>query len=259
MSRFPEDPKAAFHLQGHHGQALLLHGFTGTPYEVRPLAEVFHDLGFSVWAPLLPGHGDDGAAINRTTFQGWQQAVNTTFQRMRGPGPKWVAGVSMGGLLATCLAARENLDALVLIAPAFELFPEGKAAVALSFLGAHKIMPTIPKAEQGGDIVDKEAQIFNPNTPEIPIRGLQELEKLRQRALKVLPKIKAPVFIAHGEKDRTIPPRASVHASQALRRSKEVIVHRFPISGHVLPIDLEHKKVQQALRLFVTSQNGVSK
>ena len=117
----------------------------------------------------------------------------------------------------------------------------------------HKNCPPSPK-EQGGDIVDKEAQIFNPNTPEILIRGLQELEKLRQRALKALPKIKAPVLIAHGEKDRTIPPRASIHASQQCV-AQEVILHPISISGHVLPIDLEHKEVQKALRLFITSQN----
>ena len=256
MSLFPQDPKSPFHLQGQHGKALLLHGFTGTPYEVRPLAEVFEQLGYSVWAPLLPGHGDDGAAINRTTSQSWQQAVNTVFAQMSGPGPTVVAGVSMGGLLATLLASQKTVDALILIAPAFELFPEGKTAIALSFLGAHKIIPTIPKSEQGGDIVDKEAQIFNPNTPEIPIRGLQELEKLRREAHQVLPLIQTPVFIAHGEKDRTIPPRSSIQISERFSAAQEVVLHRFPDSGHVLPIDLEHQEVQHALRIFMTSQFG---
>ena len=62
--RFPEDLKAPFAFAGKRGQALLIHGFTGIPNEVRPLAEVFGGLGFSVIAPLLPGHGLDGAAIN---------------------------------------------------------------------------------------------------------------------------------------------------------------------------------------------------
>ena len=36
---------------------LVLHGFTGNPGSMRPLAEAFADAGFSVELPLLPGHG----------------------------------------------------------------------------------------------------------------------------------------------------------------------------------------------------------
>lgn len=258
LSLFPKNPKAAFHLQGSKGQALLLHGFTGTPYEVRPLAEVFNEQGYAVWAPLLPGHGGDGAAINNTTLEQWHLAVMSTYQEMAGEGPQVVAGVSMGGLLATLLAAQKKLNALVLIAPAFELFPTGKAAISLSFMGAHHLLPTLRKAEQGGDIVDKSAQIFNPNTPEIPIRGLQELEKVRQLALKALPKITVPVFLAHGEKDRTIPPQTSVDISLKLIHAPETVLHRFPCSGHVLPIDLEQQELQNALRHFLKNLTEIS-
>ena len=36
---------------------LVLHGFTGSPVSMRPLAEVFADAGFAVELPRLPGHG----------------------------------------------------------------------------------------------------------------------------------------------------------------------------------------------------------
>lgn len=251
LSLFPSDPKAAFHLKGTQGQALLLHGFTGTPYEVRPLAEVFHEKGYAIWAPLLPGHGSDGAAINNTTMEQWYQAIMSCYEEMNEVGPKIVAGVSMGGLLATLLAAQKNIDALILIAPAFELFTSGKTAIGLSFMGAHHLLPTLRKTEQGGDIVDKSAQLFNPNTPEIPIRGLQELEKVRQLALKALPQITMPVFLAHGEKDRTIPPQTSVDISLKLIHAPETVLHRYPRSGHVLPIDLEQRQLQKALHAFL--------
>ena len=84
----------------------------------------------------------------------------------------------MGGLLATLLAAERPVDALVLVAPAFDLFAEGKMGVTLSRMGVHKIFPTLPKAEKGGDLVDKTAQQQNPNNDDIPMRALQELKKL---------------------------------------------------------------------------------
>ena len=40
------------------GDAVLcIHGLTGTPYEVRPLAEALADRGLRARGPLLAGHG----------------------------------------------------------------------------------------------------------------------------------------------------------------------------------------------------------
>src|SRR5665213_3910315 len=36
---------------------LVLHGFTGNPYSMRPLAERCAKAGYSVELPRLPGHG----------------------------------------------------------------------------------------------------------------------------------------------------------------------------------------------------------
>lgn len=251
---FPTDLTAPFRCDGTQGRALLIHGFTGIPNEVRPIAAVFREFDFAIEAPLLPGHGADGAAINKTKAGDWHRAVEEAARRLPGNGPLVVAGVSMGGLLATCLAARKPVDALMLIAPAFELYADGKLGVKLSQMGAHQLIPVLEKKEKGGDLVDIEAQRNNPNTSEIPIRALQDLEKVRQRALKALARIKVPVFIAHGEQDRTIPARASLDASLKLRNAPEVLTHRFPASGHVLPLDLEQKELQRALRLFVQDQ-----
>ena len=100
-------------------------------------------------------------------------------------------------------------------------------------------------------MVDADAQQNNPNTSEIPIRALQELEQLRLLALQALAEIRVPVFIAHGEKDRTIPARASIDISTKLYQAPEVICHRFPASGHVLPLDLEQQSFKHALQLFM--------
>ena len=248
---FPEDLKAPFHFHGEEGSALLIHGFTGIPNEVRPMAEVFDEFGFAIRAPLLPGHGKDGAAINATNHHQWSTAVKHALEALPAQRPTVIAGVSMGGLLATCLAATLPADALVLIAPAFELYPDGKLGIALSKMGAHNLMPVLAKAEKGGDMVDNAAQQNNPNTSEIPIRALQELDQLRHLAIDALPQIRIPVFIAHGEKDRTIPARISLEVSEQLSQAPEVVHHRFPASGHVLPLDLEQQSFKQASRLFV--------
>ena len=47
-----------FLLEGNNGKAvLLLHGYTGTTAEMRPLGNHLHSLGYTVLCPRLPGHG----------------------------------------------------------------------------------------------------------------------------------------------------------------------------------------------------------
>ena len=57
--------KSPIFIPGKGPAALCLHGFTGTPYEVAPLARALAAAGFAVSAPLLAGHGDSPAALEK--------------------------------------------------------------------------------------------------------------------------------------------------------------------------------------------------
>src|SRR3569833_2186315 len=53
------------HVAGSNGAAvLLIHGCGDTPQTLRHLAEAFANRGYSVEAPLLPGHGRDLEAFD---------------------------------------------------------------------------------------------------------------------------------------------------------------------------------------------------
>src|SRR4029077_21197105 len=76
---------------------LLLHGLTGTPYEMRDLGEALAAAGVSVSCPLLPGHGTDVRDLARTTWRDWEAAALAEFDAL-GPksGSRFVCGLSMG-------------------------------------------------------------------------------------------------------------------------------------------------------------------
>ena len=46
-------------LKGGENACLLIHGLTGSPSEMAYLAERLNTAGYTVKAPLLPGHGTD--------------------------------------------------------------------------------------------------------------------------------------------------------------------------------------------------------
>ncbi|MBW2258692.1 MAG: esterase, partial [Deltaproteobacteria bacterium] len=68
MTRPAPDP---FLLPGGPVGVLLIHGFTGAPAEMRPIAEPLHAAGCTVSGPLLPGHGTRWQDMNRCRWQAW--------------------------------------------------------------------------------------------------------------------------------------------------------------------------------------------
>ena len=57
---------------------LLIHGFTGSPWDLRPLGEALLARGFHVKAPLLPGHGTRWQDCNDSTHDRWSATVTET-------------------------------------------------------------------------------------------------------------------------------------------------------------------------------------
>ncbi len=98
---------------------LVLHGYTGNPLSMRPLAELIAQQGYTVELPLLPGHGTSVADLSTKGWTDWFAAMEEVYDDLRERCDRVVAvGLSMGGALATFLAERhEELAGLVLINP----------------------------------------------------------------------------------------------------------------------------------------------
>src|SRR6266542_836760 len=114
----------AFAFEGGAVGCLLLHGFTGTPCEMRPLGERLAERGYTVRAPLLPGHGTRVEDLAPTTWEDWYASALASWQELGAETvARVVAGLSMGALLALHLAhARPHeVSALAALAPALEL------------------------------------------------------------------------------------------------------------------------------------------
>ncbi len=96
------------HTSGSHG-VLVLHGFTGNPQSMRPLAEAVAAAGFTVDLPLLPGHGTAVDDMIPTRWEDWSAAAEAAYQALAERCTKVaVTGLSMGGTLSCWLAARHS-------------------------------------------------------------------------------------------------------------------------------------------------------
>jgi len=85
---------------------LLLHGFGDTPQTLSLLALRLHKAGYSVLAPLLPGHGRSLREFTKSNADQWIAAATSSLRELRSRSSDTsIVGLSMGGALAVLLAA----------------------------------------------------------------------------------------------------------------------------------------------------------
>src|SRR5262249_1806460 len=120
LPSLPRVSKKGFVLRGLGPQFLLLHGYTGTPYDLRPLGDFLHKQGFHVSAPLLKGHGQKPELLFKVHADDWLKEASDVLQSFDKKRPIIIAGLSMGALIGLALL-QEKIDALILCSPALYL------------------------------------------------------------------------------------------------------------------------------------------
>src|SRR6185436_14261402 len=177
--------KTALFVKGGPRGVLCLHGFTGTPFEVRPLAEALAGRGYTVVAPVLAGHCGTIDELACTGWPDWLASANDALDELlrTATGPVAVAGFSLGGLLSLRLARTRPADvaALAIVAAPLRLRPYQVNAVrALCRLPAllrRGPLAVLPKFG-GYDVTDTEMKRRNPGLSGMPIAGINSLIEL---------------------------------------------------------------------------------
>lgn len=181
---------------------LCIHGFTGAPYEVEPLVEYLSertDWKFSV--PTLPGHGET-LSLQGIGYQEWIDHAEAELQKlMQTCDAVYVIGFSMGGLIASFLAAKYPVDKLVLLsAAAYYLNLRQMAAELKSF-----VLDSFR-----GNLADNELfQRYLRKIKETPITATLQFRRLVSFIKPFLPQIEVPTLIAQGECDGIVPPKSA--------------------------------------------------
>ncbi|HTC85081.1 MAG TPA: alpha/beta fold hydrolase, partial [Candidatus Acidoferrum sp.] len=101
---------------------LVVHGYTGSPGSLRQLAQAFAGAGFAVELPLLPGHGTAVEDLVPTRFEDWAGVAEAAYLDLAARSRRVVvAGLSMGGFLATWLYRRHpEIAGLIVVNPMIE-------------------------------------------------------------------------------------------------------------------------------------------
>lgn len=244
----------AFEVAGGRVGVLLIHGFTGSVAETRPMGAYLAERGLTVHCPLLPGHGTEPEDLTRISWQVWADEVESALHELQTRCDSvFVGGLSLGSLLTLWLGARHpDLAGLIAMAPAISvqnrLIP---ATLLLRYL--FKYNPLGPMGED--DLGDPQGVERVWCYDETPLWGASQVYLLQRRVRRALPQIQLPILIVQGRRDMHLDPRAAqlLHDSVASTDRTVVWMER---SGHNLLIDGERESVWELSYAWMMDRAG---
>jgi carboxylesterase len=250
-----------FFLPGAGASALLVHGLTGTPYEMRYLGERLSAAGVRVFAVRLAGHAGTPEELGATDHNAWYESVVDGVQRLRAYGdPIVVVGLSAGGVLAARLAVDqgEALSGVVMLAPAFYL-PFWQRA-ALAGLGVKKLRALAStiylRSTAGADIHDAAARQVHPSAHLMPLSAALSLRELSALVRPRLGRLTQPTMLIHSRRDHTCPFEKNVEYVMANLGSARKRLVALDESYHVITVDTEKERVASEVLGFIRELFG---
>ena len=234
-----------FSHRGGPSGVLVLHGFTGNPQSLRPLAERLAAAGLSVELPLLPGHGTAVEDMVPTRWADWSAAAEVAYRSLADRCQDVaVAALSMGGTLACRLAEREpGIRALVLVNPMVEPPAESYREVLRGLLEAGtEVAPGI-----GSDIAKPGvSELAYPGSPLAPALSL--FEGVDEVAAG-LADIRCPVLLFSSRQDHVVPSSSGdLLAGAVAGPVTRVWLER---SYHVATLDFDASEIEERTLAFL--------
>ncbi|MFW6074590.1 MAG: alpha/beta hydrolase [Chloroflexota bacterium] len=230
---------------------LLIHGFMGTPAEMRPFGHALADAGFTAAGMLQPGFGPDIAWLASLTAEQWIEAALAAFDRLAAE-HEWtsIVGYSMGAPVALQVAAARRVERLVLIAPLWKLLggdPKLKLLPLVRRL-VKRVQPFKPDDLADPDVQNyiassfPEVDLSEPRNREfiaeqmtLPTATIDEVRKLAARAPQCIREIVAtPTLVIQGISDQSV---RAAHTRRLLQEFSGPLTYIQIPGDHLLTMD----------------------
>ena len=230
-----------------HG-ILLIHGFTATPGTMNPLGRALAEkTGYTVAAPLLPGHGRTPEDMAKTRWHDWLRGAQHAFDKLsRQCKDVSVVGLSMGGALTLLLAETRPVRRAVPIAAALSAYNE-------KIICANALWPVwrfFTEPEKEHEVMPDFLYEYNDTYDKTPVHCLADLNRLMRLARQGLPRIHCPIMNVRAGKDRTIHPRSTGWIMTEVSSRKKVLLE-LPRSPHVCTLGPERELLFEETAKFL--------
>lgn len=221
---------------------LCLHGFTGSPWELEPLANRLKQKHhWLVYTPLLPGH-EAIEQLKEASYKSWILKADIALQEMLHRCEKvYVIGFSMGGMLATYLAARYPIEKLVLLGAAAEYINAGQLVKDMTHLVEYSIK---------GRMKEHPYYLFIHDKIKTPVRAIVQFQKLVKTITPFIHTVKIPVFIGQGVEDGIVPKKSAIFIYEEMNQTVRQL-YLYQESKHFLLYGKNKEQVMRDVETFL--------
>jgi len=217
---------------------LFVHGFTGTPKEMRLMGNYLQNEGITALGIRLAGHGTDIKHMVRMRWQDWFASVEDGFHVLQGICDRvFIAGLSMGGALSLLAASKLPLQGAIAMSVPYSLKKDWRIKLAIPLSG---FLPVVGKGES--DAADKKTEKEHIAYSDYPTRSIADLASLLDETRNNLTRIQIPVLMIHSRSDGTVPAdHQKKYLSHLQINNHEAVM--LDKSGHVITGDVERNIV----------------
>jgi carboxylesterase len=246
-----------FLFPGNDTACLLIHGFTGTPKEMRWMGEYLHQKGYTCLGIRLAGHATDPEDMIRSNWTDWAASVEDGYHLLRGLADRiFLVGLSMGGILSLLMSARLEVKGVIAMSTPYKL-PDDPRLRHIEWIS--KIVAYMPKSEEepGAGWFDKQAFRDHVSYPQNPVRSIGQLNQLLGEMRAALPNIRVPVLLMHSKDDNYVLPENMEMIFADLKNASDRTKLYITGSGHVVTRDAARGQVFAAASDFIRRVSSV--
>ncbi len=217
------------------GAALLIHGFPGTPAEVRPLAQALSERGWKVRAPLLPGFGTDIPNLNLRRRKDWIGAAAEEWLKLQAQGESnLLVGYSMGAAVALHVAKLQPPDKLALISPFWRApswipwlvplarrFTPNLRLFNKADFNDERLRQMFATIIPEANLEDPEVQAFIRERFILPLAAMEEVLRMGRNGFRIANRIRSTTLIIQGAHDPLVRAADTKHLARRMKIPQE--------------------------------------
>lgn len=195
-----------FYFKGSNGKAvLLIHGWTSVPYEVRRLGKYLNENGWTVYGPMLKGHGTVPKNLENIKWSEWVKDAERAYKKLKENHTQvYIGGTSIGANIAMLLAKKyPEVSGLILMATPYQMKFEkmGLEKIITVFLKIMRIFKKYNKKFYPPTFGSRTTITRLISYRSYPIDSVFEAAKLVKKSIENLSKIDQPCFLLQSSSD----------------------------------------------------------
>jgi carboxylesterase len=222
-------------LEGNKKHAIILfHGFTGSPEEMEEVGKNLNKLGYTIFIPLLPGHGTHWKALNKIKCGHYISFVENIFKAVQNKYKDVsLIGFSFGGTLALYLSEKFNVKSQILI---------NSMAITGSSLIIGKLVsrvisfvPSLPDVHKKVDKLPFSYKVY-------PLKALGSVANFINLTKKDFNKISIKTMLIYSIRDHAVSYKNSLLIYNAVSSTEKCLVPLYN-SYHMAILDYDKEEI----------------